>query len=176
MGLKEAPEPFRDLAMVRRDDGGMRDRQTERPSKQHDDGVPIRKAAGVAASAKAARNPKPALWRSRSFAMTRTVRLATRTPPASHLVRLSSRNRARSCGSRAAAVSVFRPWLESASPIAPSPARASVRPLLRCRLAWRKRRGHRPLGVVAINCLPLNEFFAADHDFVQCTNACCNAA
>ena len=45
MCLNEAPEPFRDLAMVRRDDGGMRDRQTERPSKQHDDGVPIREAA-----------------------------------------------------------------------------------------------------------------------------------
>src|SRR5262245_1039223 len=45
MCLNEAPEPFRDLAMVRRDDGGMRDRQTERLSKQHDDGVPIREAA-----------------------------------------------------------------------------------------------------------------------------------
>src|SRR5262249_568242 len=108
-------------------------------------------------SAKAERNPKPGLWRSRSFATTRTARLATRTPPASHLVRLSSRNRARSCGSEPAAVSAFRPWLESGLPILP--ARRSAR-YFRYRLALRERRRHRLLGVGTINCLRLNEFFA----------------
>ena len=45
MCFDKFPEPFRNSAMVSRDDGGVGDRQAERPPEQDDDSVPIGEAA-----------------------------------------------------------------------------------------------------------------------------------
>jgi hypothetical protein len=109
MCFDKFPEPFRNSAMVCRDDGvavwgiGRPSGRLNRTTTAYQSARP----PIVAASAKAARNPKLGLYRSRSFATTRTPRLASRTPPATSLVRLSSRKLARVLWSRAVAVGTF---------------------------------------------------------------------
>src|SRR5262249_38395850 len=96
MRFDESPEPLRDSAVVCRDDGGVGDRQAQRPSEQDNDGVPIGEAADHGCLRESSKKAEARIVAFQSFEAMRIARLATRTPPASNFIRLSSGDSTRS--------------------------------------------------------------------------------